>query len=171
MKNYILGIDQSTQGTKALLFDEEGSLISRADLSHRQIIDERGWVEHDPEEILKNTIQAVKNVVEKSSVSKEQIRGIGISNQRETAMVWDRESGRPIYNAIVWQCARGEQICRQLEKKDMSNKSGRKQVYAFHHTFQRLKLHGFFRMWKVPEKKIRQESSVSEQWTVGLYIN
>ena len=117
MKNYILGIDQSTQGTKALLFDEEGSLISRADLSHRQIIDERGWVEHDPEEILKNTIQAVKNVVEKSSVSKEQIRGIGISNQRETAMVWDRESGRPIYNAIVWQCARGEQICRELEKK------------------------------------------------------
>ena len=117
MENYILGIDQSTQGTKALLFDEKGSLISRADLPHRQIIDERGWVEHDPEEILKNTIQVVKNLVEKSSVSKEQIRGIGISNQRETAMVWDRESGRPIYNAIVWQCARGEQICRQLEEK------------------------------------------------------
>ena len=108
MENYILGIDQSTQGTKALLFDDKGNLISRTDLPHRQIIDERGWVEHDPEEILKNTIHVVKDLVKKNGISKEQIRGIGISNQRETAMVWDRESGRPIYNAVVWQCARGE---------------------------------------------------------------
>lgn len=126
MENYILGIDQSTQGTKALLFDDKGNLISRTDLPHRQIIDERGWVEHDPEEILKNTIQVVKDLVKKSGVSKEQIRGIGISNQRETAMVWDRESGRPIYNAVVWQCARGEQICRQLEENGYAEKIRRK---------------------------------------------
>ena len=126
MENYILGIDQSTQGTKALLFDDKGNLISRTDLPHRQIIDERGWVEHDPEEILKNTIQVVKDLVKKSGVSKEQVRGIGISNQRETAMVWDRESGRPIYNAVVWQCARGEQICRQLEENGYAEKIRRK---------------------------------------------
>ena len=122
MENYILGIDQSTQGTKALLFDDKGNLISRTDLPHRQIIDERGWVEHDPEEILKNTIHVVKDLVKKNGISKEQIRGIGISNQRETAMVWDRESGRPIYNAVVWQCARGEQICRRLEEKGYAEK-------------------------------------------------
>ena len=122
MENYILGIDQSTQGTKALLFDDKGNLISRTDLPHRQIIDERGWVEHDPEEILKNTIHVVKDLVKKNGISKEQISGIGISNQRETAMVWDRESGRPIYNAVVWQCARGEQICRRLEEKGYAEK-------------------------------------------------
>ena len=122
MENYILGIDQSTQGTKALLFDDKGNLISRTDLPHRQIIDERGWVEHDPEEILKNTIHVVKDLVKKNGISKEQISGIGISNQRETAMVWDRESGRPIYNAVVWQCARGEQICRRIEEKGYAEK-------------------------------------------------
>ena len=101
MENYILGIDQSTQGTKALLFDDKGNLISRTDLPHRQIIDERGWVEHDPEEILKNTIHVVKDLVKKNGISKEQISGIGISNQREKAMVWDRESGRPIYLSLI----------------------------------------------------------------------
>ena len=70
MENYILGIDQSTQGTKALLFDDKGNLISRTDLPHRQIIDERGWVEHDPEEILKNTIHVVKDLVKKNGISK-----------------------------------------------------------------------------------------------------
>ncbi len=73
MERYILGIDQSTQGTKALLFDRQGALIARADLSHRQIIDNNGWVEHDPEEIYRNTIQTVKNVVEKAGIDKNLI--------------------------------------------------------------------------------------------------
>ena len=138
MENYILGIDQSTQGTKALLFDDKGNLISRTDLPHRQIIDERGWVEHDPEEILKNTIQVVKDLVKKSGVSKEQIRGIGISNQRETAMA--------------------SRYADSLKKTDMLKRSDGKQVYVFHHIFQRQKLHGLFGMLKEPERKMRLES-------------
>ena len=114
MKRYVLGIDQSTQGTKALLFDREGALLCRTDLPHEQIIDERGWVEHNPDEIYKNTIQAVKNLVEKAGIDKEEIAVLGISNQRETAMVWDRKTGLPVYNAVVWQCARGEKICERL---------------------------------------------------------
>lgn len=114
MGRYVLGIDQSTQGTKALLFDEEGKLLFRSDLSHRQIVDERGFVEHDPEEIYANTIQAVKNLVHRSGIRKEDIRALGISNQRETAVCWEKESGRPVYNAIVWQCARGADICRKI---------------------------------------------------------
>lgn len=114
---YVLGIDQSTQGTKALLFDGEGALICRTDLPHRQIIDEKGWVEHDPEEIFRNTVQVVKDLVEKSGVDKNSIAVLGISNQRETALVWDRGSGKPVYNAIVWQCARGAAICRELEDR------------------------------------------------------
>lgn len=114
MGKYIIGIDQSTQGTKSLLFDENGELLARADLPHRQIVNEKGWVEHDPEEFYRNVIQTVRNVVEKAGISKEEIVGAGISNQRETALSWDRE-GRPVYNAIVWQCARGEAICQRLK--------------------------------------------------------
>jgi glycerol kinase len=117
MAGYVLGIDQSTQGTKALLFDAEGRLIGRADRSHRQIIDEKGWVEHDPEEIYSNTVAVVRDLVEKTGIDKNEIAVLGISNQRETAMVWDRETGKPVYNAVVWQCARGAAICDELEQR------------------------------------------------------
>ncbi len=116
MSRYVLGIDQSTQGTKALLFDEEGALICRTDLPHRQYINEKGWVEHDPEEIYANTLEVVKNLVEKAGINKNDLAVLGISNQRETAMVWNRTTGKPVYNAVVWQCARGAQICEEIEK-------------------------------------------------------
>lgn len=115
MNKYVLGIDQSTQGTKALLFDEGGSLICRSDVPHKQYIDERGWVEHDPEEIYRNTISAIKILVEKAGINKEDMVTLGISNQRETALVWDRATGKPVYNAVVWQCARGAEICSGIE--------------------------------------------------------
>lgn len=114
---YILSIDQSTQGTKALLFDNVGELIGRSDLPHRQIVNDKGWVEHDGEEIYRNTIQTVKNLVEKTGIDKEQIRGLGISNQRETAIAWNRVTGKPVYNAVVWQCARGAYITDRLEQE------------------------------------------------------
>ncbi len=117
MGKYVLGIDQSTQGTKALLFDEEGQLLCRSDLPHRQIIDERGWVEHDLEEIYRNTVQVVKNLVEKAGINKSELAVVGISNQRETAACWNKRTGKPMYNAVVWQCARGAAICEELEKK------------------------------------------------------
>lgn len=116
MSKYVLGIDQSTQGTKALLFDEEGTLLCRADLPHKQYIDERGWVEHDPEEIYANTVAVVKKLVEKAGIEKSEIAVLGISNQRETALVWDRATGKPVYHAVVWQCARGAKICEQIAK-------------------------------------------------------
>lgn len=117
MKEYVLGIDQSTQGTKALLFDGEGRLLARTDLPHRQMIDEKGWVEHDPEEIYENTIKTVRNLIRQTGIEKGQIRTVGISNQRETALVWDKETGKPIYPAIVWQCARGAKICQRVEEQ------------------------------------------------------
>lgn len=117
MSRYILSIDQSTQGTKALLFDELGALICRADRPHRQIVDERGWVEHFPEEILRNTVQVAKDVVEKAGIDKSDIAALGLSNQRETSVAWERATGKPVYNAIVWQCARGAVISDELEKQ------------------------------------------------------
>lgn len=117
MGKYVLGIDQSTQGTKALLFDEEGKLLCRSDLPHKQIVDERGWVEHDLEEIYHNTVQVVKDLVKKAGIDRSELAVLGISNQRETAACWEKETGKPVYNAIVWQCARGAAICDELERQ------------------------------------------------------
>ncbi|PHV70517.1 glycerol kinase [Sporanaerobium hydrogeniformans] len=113
-KKYLLAIDQSTSGTKALLFDEGGNIAHRYDKPHKQITNNRGWVEHNPEEIYDNLIECVKQVVHEAEVNKESIVGIGLSNQRETAVVWDKFSGRSRYNAIVWQCNRGEAICKEI---------------------------------------------------------
>lgn len=111
---YILSIDQSTQGTKGLLFDAQGKLAARCDRSHKQIINDIGWVEHDPEEIYQNTVAVVKDVAAKAGIRPGQIAAVGISNQRETAVVWDRRTGKPVFNAIVWQCPRGEAICGHI---------------------------------------------------------
>lgn len=114
-EKYVLSIDQSTSGTKSLLFDRFGKLIGRVDRPHRQIINDLGWVEHDPEEILANLMCVVREVIEKTGIDKNLIATIGISNQRETALTWDALTGKPLYNAIVWQCSRGEEICKKIE--------------------------------------------------------
>lgn len=120
MEGYSIGIDQSTQGTKALLFDETGKLLMRVDKSHAQLIDERGWVEHDPEEIYQNVIEVVRQLLKKTLIDRSKVKVLGISNQRETVMAWNRKTGEPIYHAIVWQCARAEAICERLRKNDVS---------------------------------------------------
>ena len=121
MSRYVLGIDQSTQGTKALIFDEKGNILAREDLSHRQIVNEKGWVEHDLNEIYANVINVVKNVVETAGISKDDIVSVGISNQRETSGAW-RTDGTPVYNAIVWQCDRAKEICKKLSEDGWDNK-------------------------------------------------
>ncbi len=115
-EKYIISIDQSTQGTKALLFDESGSLLKRTDKSHEQIVNEKGWVSHDSAEIYRNTVDVVRQLVEESGIEKEKVAGIGISNQRETSLAWDRITGEPLGCAIVWQCARAVDICERIEK-------------------------------------------------------
>lgn len=112
---YMIGIDQSTQGTKAILFNEAGELLERVDKKHEQIVNEKGWVSHNPEEIYKNLIAVVKEVVQVSGIDKKNIAGVGISNQRETTVMWD-EQGKPAADAIVWQCARAEEIAVRLKE-------------------------------------------------------
>ncbi len=125
-QRYIISIDQSTQGTKALLFDETGSLIKRTDKTHKQIINEKGWVSHDPSEIYQNTIEVVKRLIEEANINKENIAGVGISNQRETSLAWDKQTGEPVGQAIVWQCARAVEICERVEKKGQAENIRRK---------------------------------------------
>jgi len=111
---YILSIDQSTQGTKALLLDAQGGLLCRRDVAHRQIISDAGWVSHDPIEIWHSTQEAVRRLLDISGIDAGQIVALGISNQRETSVCWDKTSGMPIANAIVWQCGRAKELCQRV---------------------------------------------------------
>jgi glycerol kinase len=114
MGGYILSIDQSTSATKAMLFDEQGSLHARESVSHRQYYPREGFVEHDAEEIYRNTLSAMRGCVEKSGLAESDLAAVAITNQRETVLVWDRDTGRPIAHAAVWQCLRGREICAEL---------------------------------------------------------
>lgn len=114
MGKLILAIDQSTQGTKALLFQEDGSLLAKTSLPHTQYVNERGWVEHDAEEILRNVCACVEAVMEDAGATAEDITAFGISNQRETCVAWDRTTGHPLAHAIVWQCGRAAALCEEL---------------------------------------------------------
>lgn len=118
-KDYIIVVDQGTTGTRVILFDKEGEIISSAYREIEQIYPQPGWVEHNPEEIYQSTIRCVKEVLSQSNVSSRQIIGIGITNQRETTIMWDKTTGRPVYNAIVWQCRRTTPICEQLKKEGL----------------------------------------------------
>lgn len=114
MGRYIIGIDQSTQGTKALLVDDQGHLVHRADLAHGQIVNEAGWVSHDPVEIARNVAAAARAVVQEVGVQPAEIAGVGISNQRETTVAWDAATGEPLCDAVVWQCARAQEVCERV---------------------------------------------------------
>ena len=113
--NYVLGIDQSTQGTKALLCDDTGAMLACAALPHEQLINAEGWVSHRPMDLYRNTIGAVKALLQQTVIEPAKIVCVGISNQRETALLWDRETGLPLADAVVWHCARAEAVCRRPE--------------------------------------------------------
>jgi glycerol kinase len=110
----ILAVDQSTSATKAMLFSIDGRLLDKESLSHRQIYPQPGWVEHDAEEIYQNTVQAIGNLAQRNAARLSETVGLSITNQRETFVVFERGTGKPLYNAIVWQCTRGEGLCREL---------------------------------------------------------
>jgi glycerol kinase len=112
---HILAIDQSTSATKAVLFDAAGQVVDRASREHRQIYPLPGWVEHDAEEIWQNVLSVIEELAGRQRGKLADAAGLAITNQRETVVVFDRQTGRPLCNAIVWQCRRGEAICRDLQ--------------------------------------------------------
>lgn len=113
---YVLTIDQSTSGSKCLLVDEQGDIKCKVTKGHKQIYPKSGWVEHDPIEIYENIKSIVNELMITNNVNEENIIGLAITNQRETVVVWDKETGLPIYNAIVWQCRRTREICNELKE-------------------------------------------------------
>src|SRR5712692_8266930 len=112
---YVLALDQGTTSSRAILFDEHGALVSVAQREFRQIYPQPGWVEHDPKEILATQRETAREVVRKANVSLKDVMAVGITNQRETTILWDRQSGEPLANAIVWQDRRTASMCAELK--------------------------------------------------------
>ncbi|TRO80240.1 glycerol kinase GlpK [Trichloromonas acetexigens] len=119
MSQYILAIDQGTTGTTALLIDRDLQVRGKTTVDFPQHYPQPGWVEHDPEEIWFSVIQAIRRVLGQSGIGGTEIAAIGITNQRETTLLWERDSGRPAHNAIVWQCRRSAEICRELKERGL----------------------------------------------------
>lgn len=128
MEQYILSLDQGTTSSRAILFNQKGEIVHVAQREFTQIFPMPGWVEHNANEIWGSILSVVASVLSEANVKPEQIAGIGITNQRETTVVWDKETGQPVYNAIVWQSRQTAEICEELKTKGLSdtfqNKTG-----------------------------------------------
>ncbi|BFM24060.1 glycerol kinase GlpK [Microbacterium sp. che218] len=118
MADYVLAIDQGTTSTRAMIFDKSGSVVSVGQKEHEQIFPRAGWVEHDPAEIWRNTQEVIGLALSRADITRHDIAAVGITNQRETAVVWDKNTGKPAYNAIVWQDTRTQSIVDRLADGD-----------------------------------------------------
>ena len=114
---YILALDQGTTSSRAIVFDKKGNIKGIAQQEFPQIYPKNGWVEHDPMDILGSQVGVIGEALIRANISAKDIEAIGITNQRETTIVWDRATGKPIYNAIVWQCRRTADYCEELKKQ------------------------------------------------------
>ncbi|MGG3989653.1 glycerol kinase GlpK [Bacillus smithii] len=117
MEKYILALDQGTTSSRAILFDKEGKIVHTAQREFHQLFPQPGWVEHNPNEIWGSILACIATVLSEAGIEAKQVAGIGITNQRETTVVWEKDTGKPIYNAIVWQSRQTADICEQLKEK------------------------------------------------------
>lgn len=122
MEKYVLSFDAGTTSSRAIIFNKKGEIINVAQKEFKQIYPKAGWVEHDPMEIWASQSGVAREVLEMSAIRPEQIAAIGITNQRETTIVWDKNTGRPVYNAIVWQCRRTASYCEKLKEEGWTEK-------------------------------------------------
>ena len=120
-KKYILALDQGTTSSRAIIFDKAQNIVAMAQKEFTQIYPKEGWVEHDAMEIYSSQYGVMIEAIVKSGINPEEIASIGITNQRETTILWDKNTGRPVYNAIVWQCRRTADICDKLVEKGLSD--------------------------------------------------
>ncbi|KUO51223.1 MAG: glycerol kinase [Desulfitibacter sp. BRH_c19] len=122
MANYLLALDQGTTSSRAILFNKDGEILKQVNKEFKQIYPQPGWVEHDPEEIWESQLEVTRRVIKESGIDVADIAAIGITNQRETTVVWDKKTGKPVYNAIVWQCRRTAETCERLKKEGWDEK-------------------------------------------------
>ena len=121
MSRYMMALDQGTTSTRTIIFDQSGSIVSQSQREHAQIFPNAGWVEHDPKEIWDNTREVMGEALSRATLTRHDVAGVGITNQRETAIVWDKNTGKPVYNAIVWQDTRTQNIVDGMEERHGSD--------------------------------------------------
>ena len=121
MNKYILALDQGTTSSRTIVFNRQGEIVSKAQLEYPQIYPKAGWVEHNPEEILKSQLRSIAEALINGEIEAKDIAAIGITNQRETTVLWDKRTGKPVYNAIVWQCRRTAAMCEQLKQDGLGD--------------------------------------------------
>ena len=121
MKKYVLALDQGTTSSRTIAFDKKGRIVSKAQFEFEQIYPNSGWVEHNPYEILDSQLRSLSSALMNGKINPKEIAAIGITNQRETTILWDKETGKPVYNAIVWQCRRTAPICEKLKEEGLED--------------------------------------------------
>ena len=120
-KKYIIALDQGTTSSRAIIFDKNLNIIEKSQKEFTQIFPQPGWVEHNPMEIWASQRSVLTEVIAQSGISLKDVAAIGITNQRETVIVWDKNTGEPVYNAIVWQCRRTAEICEELKSRGLED--------------------------------------------------
>ncbi|MBW1748670.1 MAG: glycerol kinase, partial [Deltaproteobacteria bacterium] len=121
MAEYVGALDQGTTSNRFIIFDHSGRIIGVDQKEHEQIFPQPGWVEHNPLEIWRNTQDVIRGALAKANLTGSDLAAIGITNQRETTVIWDKNTGEPFTNAIVWQCTRTDQICKELGREHGQN--------------------------------------------------
>ena len=121
-KKYICALDAGTTSNRCIIFDHESNIVSMVQREFTQIYPKPGWVEHNPSEIWSTMLGAAVEALQKADIDPSEIAAIGITNQRETTIVWDKNTGEPVYNAIVWQCRRTAEYCDSLKEKGLADK-------------------------------------------------
>lgn len=119
-KKYVIALDQGTTSSRTIIFDHDANIVATSQREFSQIYPKAGWVEHDPMEIWSSQSSTLIEVLARAGIHSDEVAGIGITNQRETTVVWDKETGKPIYNAIVWQCRRSQPLCEELKQRGLT---------------------------------------------------
>lgn len=165
---YILALDQGTTSSRAIVFDKQGRVCGKAQQEFKQIYPKPGWVEHDPHDIYGSQVGVISEALIRAGVSVDSIAAIGITNQRETTFVWERATGRPVYNAIVWQCRRTADYCEELKRDGLADMIYQKTGLVLDAYFSATKLKWI--LDNVPGARLRAEKGELLFGTVDTYL-
>ena len=168
MKDLVLALDQGTTSSRAILFDAAGAQVASAQQEFPQLFPRPGWVEHDPEAIWSSQIETARSVIARAGVAPERLAAIGITNQRETTLIWDRRTGAPLYNAIVWQCRRTAALCDQLKAEGFDDLVRERTGLVLDAYFSGTKL--AWLLDHVPQARARAERGELAFGTVDTYL-
>jgi len=166
-KKYVLAIDQGTTSSRAVLFDHQGRIAGIAQREFSQIFPQPGWVEHNPREIMTSVYTTITELLNNADVDIHDIASIGITNQRETAVVWDKATGQPIHNAIVWQSRQTKDICEELEQAGHQEMVRAKTGLVIDAYFPGPRSSGSWTRSPVPAPAPRPVNCCSGPWTAG----